>query len=231
MGRMEYRVEQKYIITEEKAAYLKYKLEYLMDYDSHAKNGSYRIRSLYFDDFRDSFLEQNEAGNDFRQKFRIRTYNNSKDVIHLEIKKKERGYTRKEKENLTLVECNQLIQKERWIPSEEAGEVKKKLYTLMQLQRLQPVQIVEYERIPFVEKNGNVRITLDKHITGSSQVEAFWEEILPCIPVLPTGHHILEVKYDEFIPDILKKILNELSLQKTAFSKYYYARKNPHLYR
>ena len=83
---MKYRVEQKYIITEDKAAYLKYKLEQLMEYDSHAKEGSYRIRSLYFDDFRDSFLEQNQEGNDFRQKYRIRTYNNSKEVIHLEVK-------------------------------------------------------------------------------------------------------------------------------------------------
>ena len=147
----------------------------------------------------------------------------------MEIKKKERGYTSKSKERLTMEECNLIINQRGWRPDKEAGEVKKQLYTLMQLQRLRPVQIVEYERIPFVESNGNVRITIDKHITGSSETEAFWEEILPAVPVLPTGCHILEVKYDEFIPDELKKILDEVYLQKTAFSKYYYARKNPHL--
>lgn len=228
-ARMKYRVEQKYIITEDKAAYLKYKLEQLMEYDSHAKEGSYRIRSLYFDDFRDSFLEQNQEGNDFRQKYRIRTYNNSKEVIHLEIKKKEFGFTSKQKEELTLKECNDLIFRRQWSLPGNAGEVKKRFYGNICLRGLRPVQIVEYERIPFVEQKGNVRVTLDKFITGSSEVESFWEDILPCIPVLPTGHHILEVKYDEFIPDEIKKILNEVYLVKTAFSKYYYARRNPHV--
>ena len=226
---MEYRVEQKYIITEDKAAYLQYKLEQLMEYDPHAKEGSYRIRSLYFDDFLDSFLKQNEEGNDFRRKFRIRTYDNKQDIIHLEIKKKERGYTSKRKESLTRREADLLIHRQSWVPDGQAGEVKKSLYALMWLQGLQPVQIVEYDRTPFVERNGNVRITLDRNIVGSSAVEAFWQDTLPAIPVLSTGRHILEVKYDEFIPDHLKKILNELSLPKTAFSKYYYARKNPHL--
>ena len=225
---MKYRVEQKYIITEDKAAYLKYKLEYLMGYDIYAKEGSYRIRSVYFDDLRDSFLQQNQEGNDFREKYRIRTYNNQKDVIYLEIKKKEYGFTSKQKERLTLEECNKLIERQRWELPLDAGEVKKKLYASIYLRGLHPVQIVEYERIPFVEKNGNVRVTLDKYITGSSQVESFWEEILPCTPVLPTGNHILEVKYDEFIPDEIKRTLNEVSLVKTAFSKYYYARRNPH---
>lgn len=228
---MKYRVEQKYIITEDKIAYLKYKLEQVMQYDAHAKGGMYRIRSLYFDDMYDSFLEDNEAGNDFRKKYRIRTYNNEKQKIHLEIKTKEFGYTGKTKEEITVQEC--LDYMNRQIPSLKSsdGEVKRRLYSLMLMRRMQPVQIVEYDRIPLVEKNGNVRVTFDKNIVGTSQVGKFFDEILPAVPLLPTGQHILEVKYDEFIPDYIKQILNEVHLPKTAFSKYYYARKNPNLYR
>ena len=223
---MRYRVEQKYIITEDKLAYLKYKLEQVMEYDKHTEDGIYTIRSLYFDDRYDSCLESNERGDDYREKYRIRTYNNEKDKTYLEIKGKEVGYTRKDKEMLELQECVALMERKNWCFKETDGMVKKKLYLLMMTTGMQPVQIVEYDRIPFVEAKGNVRITFDKNIVGTGETEMFLENILPGIPLLPTGHHILEVKYDEFLPDYIKQILNEVHLQKTAFSKYYYARRN-----
>ena len=227
---MKYRVEQKYIITEEKLAYLKYKLEQVMRYDEHVIDNQYRIRSLYFDDMLNSYLEDNESGNDFREKYRIRTYNNEHDKIHLEIKIKERGSTGKVKEELTKEECFSLMHRKSWSLKENDGNVKRKLYALMVMKRMQPVQIVEYDRIPFVEEKGNVRVTFDKNIVGSGEVTAFFDDILPGIPLLPTGQHILEVKYDEFLPDYIKQILNEVHVTKTAFSKYYYARKNQNIY-
>lgn len=227
---MKYRVEQKYIITEDKIAYLKFKLENIMQYDKHAKDGIYRIRSLYFDDMYDSYLEDNESGNDFREKYRIRTYNNEKNKIHLEIKAKELGYTSKVKEEISEEECLRFIERESWYLKKSDGAVKRKLYALMLMKRMQPVQIVEYDRIPFVEEKGNVRVTFDKNIIGTSEIHTFFDETLPGIPLLPTGKHILEVKYDEFLPDYIKQILNEVHLQKTAFSKYYYARKNVNIY-
>ena len=227
---MKYRVEQKYLITEEKIAYLKYKLEQVMTYDSHAEDGSYTIRSLYFDDMYDSCLLSNEAGDDFREKYRIRTYNNSKEKIHLEIKGKEAGFTRKEKEEIEVSDCLALMHRREWKWKPEDGKVKQKLYAMMMLKRMQPVQIVEYDRIPLIEPKGNVRVTFDKNIVGSSEITSFFDERIPAVPLLPTGHHILEVKYDEFIPDIIKQILNEVHGSKTAFSKYYYARRNRNLY-
>ena len=226
---MKYRVEQKYIITEEKIAYLKYKLEQVMAYDPHTKNGIYTIRSLYFDDMYDSYLLANEAGDDFREKYRIRTYNNNKEKIYLEIKGKELGYT-KEKELIDLEECLRMMEQKEWSLKSTDGKVKQKLYAFYLMKRLQPVQIVEYDRIPFIEPKGNVRITFDKNIVGSLEVTAFFEETLPAVPLLSTGQHILEVKYDEFLPDYIKQILNEVHLQKTAFSKYYYARRNRNIY-
>ncbi len=227
---MKYRVEQKYIISEDKLAYLKFKLENVMDYDKHVRDGTYRIRSLYFDDMHDSYLESNESGNDFREKYRIRTYNNNMDKIYLEIKAKEHGYTSKQKEELMLQECLEYMSGNIPEIKRTDGYVKKKLYALSLLQKMHPVQIVEYDRIPFVEEKGNVRVTFDKNIVGTSEISAFFEPYLPGIPLLPTGQHILEVKYDEFLPDYIKKILNEVHLQKTAFSKYYYARNNQQIY-
>ena len=44
------------------------------------------------------------------------------------------------------------------------------------------------------------------------------------MPVLPAGMHVLEVKYDEFLPDIIAKQLEVGMLRQTAFSKYYLGR-------
>ena len=69
-----------------------------------------------------------------------------------------------------------------------------------------PKVIVEYERTPYVYKNGNVRITFDRNITSSSQVDQFFNATAKKRPILPAGMQLLEVKYDEYLPeDLVRK--------------------------
>ena len=100
-----------------------------------------------------------------------------------------------------------------------------KLTMLMMTRRMRPVVIVEYDRVPYVYKNGNVRITLDTNIRSSSAVEQFLAEQIPNRPVMPAGQQLLEVKYDEYLPDFIYRALQLHSLRQTAFSKYYICRK------
>lgn len=224
---MEYRVEQKYLVSEGQLLFLQKQLEGCMAYDKHYPNGEpYTIRSVYFDDMYDSFLQENEDGTDNREKYRIRIYNGDLSRIHLECKSKLNGYTKKVKENLTEQECLCYINKEPFVVRSEDGFLKKKVYALNQMSRLQTVQIVEYERVAFVEDLGNVRVTLDRNICGSNKVERFVEKEIFGVPALPKGMHILEVKYDELLPDHITRILRSVSLRRSAFSKYYYTRKN-----
>ena len=90
--------------------------------------------------------------------------------------------------------------------------------------RLRPVVIVEYDRVPYIYSLGNVRVTLDENIRGGSRVDLFLEDQIPLRPIMPAGHHILEVKYDEFLPDFLYEVMNLGSFRQTAFSKYYLCR-------
>lgn len=224
---MEYRVEQKYLVTEGQLLFLQKQLENYMSYDRfHPDGDAYTIRSAYFDDLFDSFLQENEDGTDNREKFRIRIYNGDFSEIHLECKSKYNGFTKKKKEKLTREECICYINKEPLVPDKEDGILKKRVYALNQLRYLQPVQIVEYERVAFVEEMGNVRITLDRNICGTNQVDQFFERELYAVPALPAGLHILEVKYDEFLPDPIRNVFRTVSLKRTSFSKYYYTRKN-----
>ena len=224
---MEYRVEQKYMVSELQLVFLQKQLENIMSYDKFHPDGEpYTIRSLYFDDLYDSCLQENEDSTDYREKFRVRIYNGESSVIHLETKEKIHGFTRKKKENLSYEDCMCYINKEPVVLKKDDGNLKKKLYALIQMSHYQPVQIVEYERIAMVENNGNVRVTFDRNIGGTNQTGTFFDPVLPCVPALPAGMHILEVKYDEFLPDSIKEVLNSISLKRVSFSKYYFTRKN-----
>lgn len=223
---MKYRHELKYEITDAQLQLLKNRIHNLIPLDSHAgASGGYTIRSLYFDDYDNRCMRENEDGTDPREKFRIRIYNASSQRITLECKRKERGKTHKTSCLLTL-EQTRLLMEGKTVPDlNEQPPLLRKLTLLMMTRRMRPVVIVEYDRIPYIYKNGNVRITLDTNICSSSAVAAFLDPVIPKRPVLPVGQQLLEVKYDEYLPDFIYRNLQLHSLRQTAFSKYYICRK------
>lgn len=221
-----YRHELKYEITNGQLALLRSRMGGLIPLDPHVgASGAYTIRSLYFDDYEDRCLRENEDGTDPREKFRIRIYNASSAKITLECKRKERGKTHKTACPLTL-EQTKLLMAGKPIPDiGSQPPLLQKLTLQMLTRRMRPVVIVEYVRIPYIYKNGNVRITLDTNIASSTAVECFLDKTIPKRPILPVGQQLLEVKYDEYLPDVIYRSLQLHSLRQTAFSKYYLCRK------
>lgn len=221
-----YRHELKYEVTNAQLQLLKSRIQNLIPLDKHAgPTGGYTIRSLYFDDYTNRCMRENEDGTDPREKFRIRIYNASAQRITLECKRKERGKTHK-------TSCPLTVEQTRWLmtgkPLPDIGSqppLLQKLTLQMMTRGMKPVVIVEYERIPFVYKNGNVRITMDTNISSSSAVESFLDPTIPKRPVQALGQQLLEVKYDEYLPDFIYRNLQLHSLRQTAFSKYYICRK------
>jgi len=222
----QYRHEFKYICSYGELKMLQIRLSGLMFMDSHAgKEGVYNIRSLYFDDYYDRCMKENEAGTDPREKFRIRIYNHSSSRIALELKKKVRGKTQKLSCPLTKEQCGLLMEGEQPELSKDAPPILQKLCLMMATSLMRPKVIVEYERVPFIYPQGNVRITLDENIRASGRVDLFLEDRIPLRPVMPAGQHILEVKYDEYLPDFIYRTVQLENLRQTAFSKYYLCRK------
>lgn len=224
-----YRHEYKFLADEKDLCLIANRLNNLMPLDSHAGAEGYCIRSVYFDDYRNSCYYQNEAGTDPRAKFRIRIYDASAERITLEKKSKKSGMTLKESAVLTREQFDALMQG-RTFPvrvqeEENWPEVLQQFSVLVQTRQMKPKVIVEYQRIPYIYKEGNVRITFDKYLTASRQVERFLEPQLLRSPVMTTGVHILEVKYDEFLPSTLKNQLELGNLKQTSFSKYYLCRR------
>lgn len=221
-----FRHELKYVISAAEIAMIRNRINHLIAPDSHAgEAGSYSIRSLYFDDYDNRCYYENENGTDPREKFRIRIYNHSKEKITLECKRKERGKTLKTACPLTE-EQTRMLMKGQPLPDVAAQPpLLQKLTAQMLLRRMRPVVIVEYDRIPYVCRDGNVRITLDTNVASSRAIDRFLDEEIPKRPVMPTGRQLLEVKYDEFLPDAIYRSLQLQSLTQTAYSKYYICRK------
>jgi hypothetical protein len=217
-----YRHEYKYTVTQAECEMLKNRLGQVMIPDPYAVDGQYVIRSLYFDNYRNTALAEKVEGTDPRAKFRIRIYNGSDAVITLEKKVKQRDLTQKLREKLTRAECDRILCGDiDWMIDDRRALVVE-LYARMKADLLRPKTLVEYTRIPFVYEAGNVRVTLDCDIrTGVYSTDLFSPE-----PLVPAGElNVLEVKFDRFLPDIIRYLISPVSKVRESFSKYEASRK------
>lgn len=223
---LEYRNELKYVVSVSQLACLRSRIGSLMPLDSHGnEKGLYNIRSLYFDDYRNTCFYENEYGTGTREKFRLRTYNGNQNEIHLELKRKERGKTHKDSCILTREQCEQFFNGTGLPQNGDYPAVLRKFCIKYKAELYRPKVIAEYEREAYVYKTGNVRITLDTDIRSSNRIDQFFDHRIFARPIMPAGYHLLEVKYDELLPDHIYRSLQLQNLQWTTFSKYYLCRK------
>ena len=222
---MDFRNEQKYIVTDAQLTLLRARIRPLLCNDSHqCCEGGYRVRSVYFDDLDDRFLAANFAGLDDRVKFRIRSYDLTDGFIRLETKYKHAGLSQKESCRLSRQECDALLLGHYASPAREMPKPLRRLCLEGATSTIRPRVIVEYFREAFVCRAGNVRITFDRNIASSAYVSRFFDADCPMTPSLPPHTHVLEVKYDEFLPDYLVQTMDLGDLMQSPFSKYVYSR-------
>lgn len=221
-----YRHEMKYLISNAQIKMLQNRINHLFSRDVHAGLlGSYNIRSLYFDDYYNRCYYENENGTDPREKFRIRIYNHSTEHISLECKRKEQGKTLKISCPLTIEQTEQLMQGKYIANIASQPPLLQKMTMEMMMHQLRPVVIVEYNRIPYVYENGNVRITFDTDVSSSKVISDFFMDSIPKRPIMLRGQQLMEVKFDEFLPDFIYRNLQLENLYRIAYSKYYLCRK------
>ena len=223
MSTIEYRVEQKYLVSDLDLALIAGRLKAVMAQDSHQDGDCYEVRSIYFDDIWDNCMEENEDGVDNRKKYRIRTYDTPGAPLRLEIKEKNRGFTQKSASILDQNTYEAILSG--GDVSFGGDPVMNQLLLQMRCRKLQPKIAVVYQRTAFVYPTGNVRITFDRNIMATRNLDSFMDPHMSgLMPVLPAGMHVLEVKYDELLPDVIAGQLEIGKLRQTAFSKYYLGR-------
>lgn len=215
-----YRHELKYFINETGRVELRKRLQLTMDRDKFiGKDGSYHVRSLYFDDPFNSAAQEKLAGVEERKKYRIRIYNLRDDQIKLECKEKQGSYIRKRSEDISRFAAESLIAG-RGIPlPEQKGPLCREMHMLCVSAGYRPAVIVDYRREPFVAAFQNVRITMDRTIQCGLDTNLF-DFNMPVGLVLDQGISILEVKYNEHLPPYYRDLIGGTRGQRSAASKY-----------
>jgi len=215
---MKYRHECKFEISYSDLRMLESRLAVVAKRDVHTTNGVYEIRSLYFDNIKDVALMEKVNGINRREKFRIRYYDKDTDFIKLEKKSKINQLTQKESVNLTKRQVQDILDgKYDWM-IESNETLLQEFYSKVKTLGLRPKTIVEYTREPFVFPYGNVRVTLDYNIRTSGSCSNFLNPVGVTLPV-KDAPIILEVKWDEYLPDIIKDVIR-MNHSQGAFSKY-----------
>jgi hypothetical protein len=218
------RTELKHEITKMDCYLLRNKLNHFMKTDPHANNdGKYLIRSVYFDNFDNKVLTQKKEGFYERDKFRVRLYDNKMDFLNLEKKSKRNNLTYKQKCGITPGEYEKMRRGDTSWMEDDSRILIRDLFFQMNLFQLKPVTVVDYEREVFIYEYGNVRVTFDSSIKTSFRNN---DVLNPDLAMVETNPEIviLEVKYDEFLPDVIKYLLQLGDRRKGTYSKYQISR-------
>ena len=198
---------------------IRQRLRAVAETDPHAVDGRYRVRSLYFDTPGDRALREKIDGADPREKFRIRCYNGDASVIRLEKKMRRGGLGTKFSAEVSAEETRKLIAGDLDWMLASGRPLVQELYCKMRYQGMRPKTIVDYTREPFLYRPGNVRVTFDYDIRTGLGCTDF---LNPDCVTIPAGDApiLLEVKWDAYLPSVIRDAVQTGNLRASAFSKY-----------
>ena len=221
-----FRHENKYSIGIPNYISLRQKLKAVCEPDPNTgPDGTYLITSLYFDNAMDKALNEKRNGVPRREKFRIRYYGSNTENLFLEKKQKIDGLCLKTSTKISNESTRRLIAGDwHWLLSEK-DPLLSELGFKFETELLRPKVVVRYRREPYIYNPGNVRVTFDMSIESGLTPDWFLDNEAMYIDVNETpGKMILEVKYDEFLPDVIRTLIQPDLTRVQAFSKYEKAR-------
>lgn len=213
-----YRHELKYIISKNIAEILKLQLSSIMDVDVNSiyDDHTYKIRSLYFDnDSSDAYYEKLN-GVLYREKYRIRYYNDDDSFIRLERKLKHNNMTSKDQISISREICDKIVNGE--IEDLKATDLLEEFLNDMRRKHLTPSVIVDYTRLAYTYPISEVRITFDSKIKSGR----YGYELFDCeLPTYDASEDVvLEVKFNEVLPEAISLILTTVPMYRQAVSKF-----------
>lgn len=199
-----------------------------MRHDPHGRDGQYFIRSLYLDDIYLADYNQKCDGWERRRKYRIRIYDMQSDIIKFEIKDKYDKFISKVSSLITYEQCQSILRGDfgfagDMIRSNTDGGREKALrigYIDCATRILRPQVVVDYDREVFLCNEGNVRMTFDMNLRAGSGTGNLFDPHLPTVAAYEPGKMILEVKYDDYLPQFIRQMLRSLRLWQSAESKF-----------
>ncbi len=219
------RYELKYLLTKKQAEQIKARMAQEMVADVHGRN---TIFSLYYDTPDFLLARRSIEKPIYKEKLRLRSYGVAENdtEVFVEIKKKYKGVVYKRRISMTKKEADRyLLQGEKIQDNQISREID---FLIKRYKNLAPGIMLSYEREAYYAKdNHEFRVTFDENILWRREdmdlgKGAFGEEILP------EEMTLMEVKTADAIPLWFAKILSDLKIYKTSFSKYGNAYKTIH---
>lgn len=220
MIRRTVRNEWKYQISPASAVLLARRLAVFLKRDMHSRPDGYLIRSLYFDDIAESAFFDKLAGVNERAKYRLRYYDNDTERIFLECKRKHGYLTEKDSVQVSRTTAEHMMRNMPLAMDELSAPLMAEFAAQRSAHLMRPRVIVDYQRLAFVYDEQDTRITLDSNIrTNMYRTDALFDRITT-MPVLENGNVILEVKFDEYLPERAKEALSHIAVMPQANSKF-----------
>ena len=219
------RREEKYVLYMQEAISYQKQFSQVLMTDSFSENGSYSVRSLYFDtvddrDFFDRINEQNQ-----RRKVRLRIYDPKDQTAKLELKQKENIYQKKRSLTISRTHAEALIRGEFSVLLTYSEPFAMEMYFIMSSEGYRPKTIIEYQRRAFMAKENNIRLTFDSNVCATESCFDLFSENLILNPVFDQTKTIFEVKYDRFMLGYISEIISAVNRRKISSSKYCMGRK------
>lgn len=214
------RQENKFLITSRQFIELKSRLNEIMMPDKHNGDEGYHIRSLYFDTPEDRDFEDKEDGVYLRRKIRLRIYDPMSEYAMLEMKQKQGEYQRKRSLKVSREDAMAMIDGNYNCLLNYNTPFALEVYSLLNMEVYRPKAVVEYNRIAYIARENNTRVTFDFNIIGTEGSYDIFDPLLNQNSLLEQDLIVLEAKYDGFLLSYIKDCLDEVNSSKLSVSKY-----------
>lgn len=211
------RYEEKYRLSEEKYLLL---IERLAKYMKGDQYGKYKICSLYFDTDDFLLIRRSIEKPKYKEKLRLRSYGipTSKTTVFLELKKKLDGVTYKRRIPLTLAEAERYLNDGK--SPKNKGQIFDEIDWFIKFYKAKAKALLFYDRIALYGiEDDNLRITFDSDICFRTENLDF-KHGDDGVSLLNSGERIMEIKIVGAFPIWLSRLLAELKIYPTSFSKY-----------
>ncbi len=218
------RKEIKYLISLEKYLRIKPKLLSFLTYDPHSSDEGYVVRSLYFDTYENRDMYDTLYGLEKKHKIRLRIYSIHDSMVKLEWKRKIGTDSHKITFLITRNEAESMIKGYYDFIRERVEPEAILLYRILVKEVYQPRIVVEYKRIAYEYPVSNIRICFDFNIKTSITPFNFFNDNCGLIPIISSDQGVLEVKYDDFLPKLIKESISPIDELSQSNSKYVIAR-------
>lgn len=212
------RIELKFLIPPEVSRQVRNWAREQMDADPHCTaviGESYAINTLYLDTPALDIFHKTRLGE--TTKYRLRRYA-AEPIIWLETKSKRKNVVQKSRTSIPAAQLPWLQQHDLTANTWSGDWFRKQIHQ----RGLQPSALVHYQRYARVARHQDqtIRLTIDNRLAG--QKSSRWE-----IPDQPSDRsevclvgEILELKFHDVLPPLFKRLLLEIPLISTGFSKY-----------